>query len=159
MNEGVNTKPKQSGSAKAKALSARLMAVQAVHQNMHNQKPVKTLLNEYLNKRTAMEVEGETLVEPDGSLLQSIVLGVDERFTDIQDIIYGFRDNKNKDLDPLLQSLLLCGFYEILVRQEIDAPIIINDYLNVAHGFFEQGEVKLINALLDQAAKQLQNKG
>ena len=51
----------------------------------------------------------------------------------------------------------MCAACELLINTQIDTPIIINDYLNVAHGFFEQGEVTLINAILDKVAKSARN--
>jgi N utilization substance protein B len=32
---------------------------------------------------------------------------------------------------------------------DVDAPLIISDYLNVTHSFYDQGESKLVNAVLE----------
>ena len=55
--------------------------------------------------------------------------------------------------EPLLQGVFLCGAFELMVLQSIDAPIIISDYMHVTHAFFEGGELKLVNALLDSIRK------
>lgn len=140
----------------AKALSARLYAVQAVYQIMQNATPVKDVLQQYLDKAEDMEIDGEKIVTPNGALLKKILLGVDARAKDLEGILEAnYQQNKETKpkLEPLLQSIALCGAYELLDNQDIDSPIIINDYLNVTHGFYEKGEVSLINGVLDAVSK------
>jgi N utilization substance protein B len=55
--------------------------------------------------------------------------------------------------EPLLQAVFLCGAFELMVLQAIDAPIIISDYMHVTHAFFDGGEAKLVNAVLDSIRK------
>ena len=60
--------------------------------------------------------------------------------------------NRGKELnkhEPLLNAVFLCGAFELMVLQAIDFPVIISDYLHVTHAFFDKGEAKLVNALLD----------
>ena len=40
-----------------------------------------------------------------------------------------------------------------MVMQSIDAPIIIADYMHVAHAFYDEREEKLVNAVLDSVRK------
>jgi N utilization substance protein B len=42
-----------------------------------------------------------------------------------------------------------------MAHHDIDAPVIISDYINVGHAFFDRGETKLINGLLDKVAKKM----
>jgi N utilization substance protein B len=58
-----------------------------------------------------------------------------------------------KKTEPLLQAVFLCGAFELMVLQAIDAPVIISDYMHVTHAFFDKGEAKLVNALLDSIRK------
>ena len=44
----------------------------------------------------------------------------------------------------------MCGAWELLAHAEADTALIIAEYLNVAHAFYDQGEAKLIHAILDQ---------
>ncbi|MEM7679892.1 MAG: transcription antitermination protein NusB, partial [Pseudomonadota bacterium] len=57
---------KEQQSETAKALSARLYAVQAVYQIMQNATPVKAVLQQYLDKAEDMEIDGEKIVTPNG---------------------------------------------------------------------------------------------
>jgi N utilization substance protein B len=63
----------------------------------------------------------------------------------------------SRSLEPLLTAILVCGTYELLAHPEIDAPIIISDYLHVTHGFFEGSESKLVNGILDALAKEVRS--
>ncbi|NHO31876.1 transcription antitermination factor NusB [Acetobacter fallax] len=60
-------------------------------------------------------------------------------------------------LDPVLRALFTVAIAEM---ESPDAPpvkIIINEYLDVAHGFFSGDEPKLVNGVLDTIAKRLKN--
>ena len=147
---------KQDGgvSPKAKALSSRLCAVQAYYQSTQNKQSLRAIVSEYLQHRSDMVIDGEALVQPDGALLQKILFGVDERHIELETIVDANlkKDASDRKVEPLLKAILVCGAYELMV-QEQDAPLIINDYLNVAHAFYERSEVGLINGVLDSISK------
>jgi transcription antitermination protein NusB len=141
-------------SPKAKNLSARLAAVQGVYQSIHNVQPLQSVFDEYLMHRKEPPTDDdEKMVKPDGTLLKQILLGIQERREDLDAMIKSSLNKPEKEPEPLLYSILLCGAWELLGNTEVDAPIIINDYLNVTHSFYEHGEVKLVNAVLDSLAK------
>ena len=141
----------------AKKLSARLSAVQAMYQASQNKQSMRIILDEYLHHRSDMEIEGERLVQPDGALLKKILYGVDERRQELEAIIDANlnKDAQDRKIEPLLKAILMCGAYELLI-QEVDSPIIINDYLNVGHSFYDRNEVALINGVLDSIASVFQ---
>lgn len=144
----------------AKALSARLCAVQAVYQIMQNETPANDVLQQYLDNADKMEIDGEKLVTPNGALLKKILLGVEEKAIDLEGILaanYQPEKEEKPNLEPLLQSILLCASYELLSHQEIDSPILINDYLNVTHSFYEKGEVSLVNGILDSVSNTIRS--
>lgn len=157
MSEPETKKQDGKGSSKAKALSARLRAVQALFQADQNKQSMRAVLDEYLRYRSDMVIEGQKLVQPDGALLKKILFGVDERRTELEAVIDANlnKDAQDRDVEPLLRAILVCASYELLI-QDIDSPIIINDYLNVAHSFYERGEVALINGVLDSISKVFQ---
>ena len=142
-------------SAKAQSLSARLLAVQALYQMQQNKQPVKTVYNEYIKHRSDQEIDGQKLVAPDGKLFKHILYGVEERYVELDSIIKANlkKDASDRVVEPLITAILMCGAYELLAHADIDAPIIINDYLNVAHAFFEKNEVALVNGVLDTVTK------
>ena len=136
--------------------AARLMAVQAVYQMAVNKEEPALVVNEYLGLRKNMDVDGETLVAPDESLFRDIVIGVAERIGDLAEIVAANKTQREGQLpqnEPLLQSVLLCGTYELLSHQDIDFPIIISGYVDVAKAFFTGHEPGLVNGILDSVRK------
>ena len=160
MNQAA--KPEKAGKdAPIKKKAARMLAAQALYQQLHNPQPAELLANEYLSTRTAMSVEGEdgqeVMALPDGVHFKKVVIGADKAQEELSALIAAQmkKDGQDAAKEPelLLKAILLCGAYELVYLQDIDSPIIINDYVDVAHGFYEGGEAKLVNAVLDKIAK------
>lgn len=145
----------------AQARTTRLVAVQTLYGVLHTKEKMKEAVADVLARADHLEVHGELLVEPDKILLQKILYGVDERKKDLNGIIDEHLKKGNADkkgeTELLLRSILLCGSYELMAHGDIDSPIIINDYLDVAHGFYEKGQVNLVNAILDSIGKLLRS--
>ena len=148
--------PSQKPSATARKKAARLMAVQAIYQMAVNKREPAFVIDEYIFLRKNMEVDGEKMVEPDESLFRDIVLGVAERHQDLTGIVAANRPKREDQVvvdEPLLEAHLLCGAYELLAHQDVDFPVIISSYVEVAKAFFSGHEPKLINAVLDSVRK------
>jgi N utilization substance protein B len=148
------------GSIKARKTAARLFAVQAVYQAIQNKVAPSSLHDEFISYRIGMDLEGGTdhdqMVAPDQPLFRNIIAGVTERWGDLQQIITP-RLKESHELEPLLTAILVCGAYELMAHHDIDAPIIISDYLNITSSFFEFSEPKLVNAVLDALSKELRS--
>ena len=140
-------------SAQTMNLSARMAAVQAVYQALLTDQNLGAILDEYRIYGHNRDTDEPPLPPADTALLGRILLGVQERLVDLQTIINENLSNKNKSLESLLQAILLCAAYEIVAHCEVDAPIIINDYLNVTHSFYDAGEVGLVNGILDSITR------
>lgn len=136
-----------------RARSTRLMAVQALYQAMQNDQSIASARDEYLARRTGMNIDGEQIEQPDGALLKKILSAVDKHKDDLERMVAAHKSKPDAEIEPLLRSILLCAVAELIFMQDIDNPIIINDYLNVSHAFYGQGEVSLVNAILDAIGK------
>ena len=64
-------------------------------------------------------------------------------------------DWKIERLDPVLRALVRAGAAELTMKNGAPAKVVINEYLDVAHGFFEGDEPRMANGLLDRMAHQL----
>jgi len=137
--------------------AARLMAVQAVYQASLNAQDLASVAAEFLDLRTGMVIEGEELVEPDQALFKRIVTGVQDRREDLGGVIQANAKGGGEKFEAVIKSILMCAGWELLANHKIDSPIIIDDYLDVAHSFFDQSEVSLINGILDKMAKILRD--
>ena len=145
---------KNDGSAKARRTSARLAAVQTLYQMRLNNQDAKSAVREFMSHRNGFNLDGDVFVPADEELLEKIVMGVQERWTDIDEIIAAaLAAGKKGDVETLLESILRAGAWELLANPSVDTGIIIHDYLNVTVGFYEGPEPKLVNGVLDKIAK------
>ena len=55
-------------------------------------------------------------------------------------------------LDPVLRALLRAGGAELWMADGPPSRVVINEYLDVAHGFFEGDAPRLANGVLDRLA-------
>lgn len=148
-------KIKKQGSLKARHRAARLVASQAVYQMLLEDKDAKEIVKEFLEHRLNQNVDGFDLVTAEPEFLSKLVQGVDERYEDLISLIIAQlpTPERIKTLDILLRSIMLLGTYELLENQETDAPIILNDYMDVAVSFYDKKEASIVNAVLDKIAK------
>ena len=56
-------------------------------------------------------------------------------------------------LDPVLRALLRAGVIELEMPDGPPVRVVINEYLDVAHGFFGPDEQRLVNAVLDRLGR------
>ena len=56
-------------------------------------------------------------------------------------------------LDKTMLQILRAGTYEIIARPDVPTGTIINEYMDVAHAFFDAKDAKFVNGLLDSVAK------
>ncbi len=151
------TQDSHTPSASAKNRAARLLAVQAIYQREVNGiEDAASLAAEYMAHRAGMEIDGEKLVEPEPDLLKTLIFGVIEKEEDLRDIVQKNRGGEGEEVkapEPLMMACLLCGSYELVFSQDVDFPIIISDYVEVAKAFYEGREPGLVNAILDSVRK------
>jgi N utilization substance protein B len=55
-------------------------------------------------------------------------------------------------IDPVLRALMRAGASELWMADGPPAKVVINEYLDVAHGFFSGDEARLANGVLDRLA-------
>jgi transcription antitermination protein NusB len=56
-------------------------------------------------------------------------------------------------LDPVLRALMRAGAAELSMSDGPPAKVVINEYLDIARGFFTGPEPGLANAVLDKVAR------
>lgn len=144
------------GSTKAQKTAARLAAVQVLYQMRLNNQEAPDAVREFIVHRVGFTLDGEIFVPAEPQLLQDIVHGVTDRWMNIEPIYSAaLAEGKRTDVELILECILRAGIYELLAHGQIDAGIIIHDYLNVTTGFYEGNETKLVNAILDRVAKKV----
>ena len=58
-------------------------------------------------------------------------------------------------IDPVLRALLRAGAAELEMADGPPARVVINEYLDVAHGFFHGEEPRMANGVLNRIAREL----
>lgn len=134
--------------------SARLYAVQAVYQMLLSGMDAPSVYNDVMVNRVGIEPELDGIERPAPELLSAILQGVAARRDDLDPVLSAHLKN-GEDAgamtlkEPLLYALLLCGIYELMAHLDIDAPVIISDYLDVAHAYYQGNEPRMVNGILD----------
>jgi N utilization substance protein B len=140
--------------------AARLAAVQALYQMELSGTGVLEIVSEYENFRLGQELDGEQYLKADPSWFRSIVAGVvrDQRALDpviADSLIEGWPLSR---LDATIRAILRAGVFEIIERKDVPTAVIVSEYVEIAHAFFEEDEPKLVNAVLDSVARKLRTK-
>ncbi len=147
-----------------KKSGARLACVQAVYMTNFSSLLVDEVIEDFLKSdiaRYAIEedfIKGEELVElseMDKPYFEKLVRGIFLKKEDLEKSLRVYlKDGSAYDyMNATMQALLLSAIYELSYSVDVDAKIIIQEYVDLAYAFFTKNEPKMINALLDQIAK------
>ena len=149
-----------------KKSSARLAAVQATYMAAYGQLPVDVVvldflsgkIGDYLIEEDSLGTEENVPVEPmDKEYFERLIRGVLADKENLEKSLNMFLSEGRslESCDGTLQALLLCAMYEIANTRDLDVKVIIQEYIDMAYAFFSKNEPKMVNALLDQIAKQI----
>jgi len=139
--------------------SARLAAVQALYQLVVSGGGAEAVVGEFSQYRLGNEIDGVLLIEAEPELFGNLVLGVTKNQAEIdQRLAKVFHEDLSFNrLEVLLQTILRAGAYEILMRSDIDPPLTISEYVDVANSFFVNRESTMVNRVLDRLAHESQS--
>lgn len=144
-------------SPKSKSRSAaRLAAVQALYQMDMEDVGLARLLNEFHAHRLGQEIEDAQYVEADIDFFDDLVAGVDARREEIDTLIETNLGEQWKigRLDKTMLQILRAGSYELIARADVPTAAVIDEYVDVAHAFFDKKDARFANGLLDAVAKE-----
>lgn len=149
----ANAKP--AITAKNRRSSARLAAVQALYQMDVAQTDLDDVMAEFVNYRLGKEVEGEHMSKADVAFFQDLLAGIvreQRRLDPMIDTHLASKWRLNR-IDSTLRAILRAGTYELLCRTDVPYVVVINEYVDIAHAFFEKDEPKVVNAVLQNIWK------
>jgi N utilization substance protein B len=137
--------------------AARLAAVQALYQMDLAGTPLSDILAEFQSHWIGQEVDGSQYLPAEAAFFRSIVQGVldEQRKLDpmIDKALQGGWPLKR--VESLLRAVLRAGVYELSSRSDVPARVVVSEYVDVAHAFLDADETGMVNAVLDQLARQL----
>lgn len=153
--------------------AARLAAVQATYMIEFGQLSVDEVIKDFINGEVGRYViddestefeQKEELVEVeqmDTSYFTELTRGVHKEKEQLErSLAHYLREGWSFDrFDGTLRALLLCAAYELVHTTDVDAAVIVKEYVDLAYAFFAKNEPKMVNALLDQIAKEIRPLG
>ena len=142
---------------RARRAGARLAAVQALFQMEQAGQGVDAVIREFCNDRLGMGPDGDPIEEADPDIFCAIVRGVVAHQAEIDRSITEHLNEgwKLSRLDSTSRAILRGAASELIIHQELSSAIILDEYVSVAHAFFEGNEPRFINGVLDNIAKDL----
>ncbi|HWK01144.1 MAG TPA: transcription antitermination factor NusB [Xanthobacteraceae bacterium] len=135
--------------------AARLAAVQALYQMDIAATDLNDVLAEF-EARFVREGVGEKFPHTESPFFRDIVEGVlrEQRELDpkVDEILNATWPLKR--IEAILRAVLRAGAYELSHRSDVPARVAISEYVSVAKSFLDQEETGMVNAVLDQLARQ-----
>ena len=142
---------------RARRAGARLAAVQALYEMEQTGKSARATIRAFMEDRLGIGPNEEPIEEADPDIFKSIVNAVVEHQAAIDKAILGRLASgwKLTRLDATMRALLRAGAAEFIAHQHLSNAIILDEYVSLAHDFFDEQEAKFANAVLDNLAKDL----
>jgi N utilization substance protein B len=149
IKQGVDRKANKRG-------AARLAAVQALYQMDIGGAGINDIFAEFESHWLGGEVEGDKYLPAEAAFFRDVVAGVVRDQVRLDPLIDEALSQgwPLKRIDAILRAVLRAGSYELERRKDIPARVVVSEYVDVAHAFVEQDETGMVNAVLDQIARQ-----
>lgn len=153
MAQGQKTRPRT---------ASRIAAVQALFQSEQAGDSPETVIDQFIRHRLGAlpgqdGFEDGRVPDAEETLFQRVVREACRQQDRIDRMLVEAlpADWPLARLDPVLRALLRAGGAELTMKDGPPARVVINEYLDVARGFFTGQEPGMANAVLDRLARDL----
>jgi len=156
----IRKKPAAGGDRKANRRgAARLAAVQALYQMDIAGSGINDIFAEFESHWLGNEVEGEQYLPAEAAFFRDIVAGVVRDQARLDPMIDEALSKgwPLKRIDAILRAVLRAGSYELEHRLDVPGRVVVSEYVDVANAFVEREETGMVNAVLDQIARQFRS--
>jgi N utilization substance protein B len=136
--------------------AARLAAVQALYQMDIAGAGLNDIFAEFESHWLGNEVEGDKYLPAEAAFFRDVVSGVVHDQARLDPLIDEAlaKGWPLKRIDAILRAVLRAGAYELQRRKDVPARVVVSEYVDVANAFVEKDETGMVNAVLDQIARQ-----
>ena len=133
---------------------ARLAAVQALYQMETAGAGSETVIREFAEHRFDRDIEGAALAPADEAFFAALVRGVVAGQARLDKAIRGRLAEgwRLERVDATLRAILRAAAFE-LTGEDTPAPVVIDEYVEIANSFFDGPEPGFVNAALDAIAR------
>jgi transcription antitermination protein NusB len=134
--------------------AARLAAVQALYQMELTNENAEMVVQEFIDHRFGHDTELSPAGEPDAEFFADLLRGVPKHQVEIdRSIARSLSANwKLERIDSILRAILRAATCELIARHDVPARVVIDEYVEIAHAFFNGEEPNFVNAVLDKLA-------
>ena len=134
--------------------TSRLLAVQALYQMDIARTPLDVVIREFGDHRVENPLDGTPMPEADMSYFEFILRSVVDYQTKIDRAIDGYlaQNWRLSRLDSTLRAILRCGVCELIGEPKAPNGVVVSQYTDIAHAFFDSAEGGMVNALLDRVS-------
>lgn len=135
--------------------AARLAVVQALYQMETAGTGVEAVISEFIAHRLGRDIEGAPIYPADADFFTEVMRGIVANQRRIDPYIERRLAEKwtLSRLDATARAILRAGLFELMMRSDVPVRVVIDEYVEIANAFFDDGEEpKFINAVLDAAA-------
>jgi transcription antitermination protein NusB len=137
--------------------AARLAAVQALYQMDIAGTGLNDILVQFESHWIGREVEGDQYLPAERAYFRELVQGVidDQRKLDplIDEVLQSGWPLKR--IEAVLRAVMRAGAYELDRKRDVPARVVMSEYVGIADAFVDRDETGMVNAVLDQIARQL----
>jgi N utilization substance protein B len=133
-----------------------MAAVQAIFQWQEGEHAPAEIIDQFLKVRRGEAGEGGMRRDADQPLFKDVVAGAVAHKEDLEQTLTGAlaQDWTWERVDRLVRAILLAGAYELIHRKDVPSKVAINEYVEIANAFYDQGEQNFVNSVLDRVARQ-----
>jgi transcription antitermination protein NusB len=137
--------------------AARLAAVQALYQMDLAGAGLNEILSQFESHWIGREVEGAQYLPAEAAFFRDIVSGVVREQRALDPLIDAALAARwpLKRIETILRAVLRAGAYELSHRRDVPARVVVSEYADVAAAFVEREETGMVNAVLDQLAREM----
>ena len=134
---------------------ARLAAVQATFQSHLRNQSLSTVAEEFKTQGFRMVLDSEDVSMLSSSFFEELLQGLNREQENIDHVIsQNLADGWTLErIDSVSRALLEVGLYELLFTPEMPAIMIISEYTDMAHAFFEEKDAGFVNGILNKIAR------
>jgi transcription antitermination protein NusB len=136
--------------------AARLAAVQALYQMDIGGAGINDIFAEFESHWLGSEVEGDKYLPAEAAFFKDVVAGVVRDQAKLDPLIDDALSKgwPLKRIDAILRAVLRAGSYELEHRKDVPGRVVVSEYVDVANAFVDGDETGMVNAVLDQIARQ-----
>ena len=134
-----------------KRSAARLAAVQALYQMDLAGTPLPDTLAQFEAHWLGQEVDGDEYKPAEAAFFRDLVGGVLREQRTLDPLIDRTLQAgwPLKRVEAILRAILRAGAFELGKRRDVPVRVVISEYVDIAHAFFERDEAAMVNAVLD----------